>query len=616
LVPQYHNPSSNCTQKGRQLGAAAINYGAKRIPVLPVGGDKQPLTPKGFHNATTDPSRISAWWKRYPDANIGLATGGVSGLVVVDRDGNSPEARRIWDNLPPTLEVSTSRGTHRYYQVKRGTKVKSRKLASDVDLKADGGYVVAPPSVKPDGTRYEFVEETKALGVADLPQSLLEPEPRDKPSRQREGPPVGLSDGEPIPEGSRNTTLFFLTLGLKDSGWSRNEALGEALTINQARCLPPLGDDEVERVVTSAYRYPMRGKKTPPEVLEMLSGLKRAWWASAWRGVGGKSERDILRVLIQWAERYGYMIPAGVRISISWRDLAIAAGCAHRTIARVVRRLKESGWLRGDNAERRGTDSGAFVLLPRPSDTTPSKVGWGAPATVLSGATSSRLPEETPCFRWRGFVGKGGAGVLNALEVFGPQGEGELSRRLGWSQVRDLRARYLVPLVDLGLVEDKGGVFALAGEYAERVAGVRRARYGGGERRVTSKNPDGRRVSRVIHVPPKSEVEREADDRRSYEGQRSRYREMFGGAKPVGLVDRAPTEEEMQERRESYLERRRAAVEQAVARLFSARPEYRGRRTGQVTCALVSYLGADFPRGGDGLPKDAEVEAILDGVAA
>jgi hypothetical protein len=228
----------------------------------------------------------------------------------------------------------------------------------------------------------------------------------------------------------------------------------------------------------------------------------------------------------------------------------------------------------------------------------------------------SRLPEETPCFRWRGFVGKGRAGVLNVLEVFGAQGVEELSQRLGWSRVRDLRARYLVPLIDLGLVEDKGGVFALAGDYAERLEGVRRARYGGGERKVTSKNPDGRRVSRVIQVPPKSEVEREADDRRTYEGQRNRYRERLGVAMPVAVVDRAPTEEEMQERRESYLERRRNAVEQAVARLFSARPEYRGRRTGQVTCALASYLGADFPRGGDGLPKDAEVEIILDGVAA
>src|SRR3712207_9566673 len=81
-------------------------------------------------------------------------------------------------------------------------------------------------------------------------------------------------------------------------------------------------------------------RRPPRSTLFPYTTLFRSWWASAWRGVGGKSDRDILRVLIQWAERYGHLIPAGVRISISWRDLAIAAGCGHRTIARVVPRLK------------------------------------------------------------------------------------------------------------------------------------------------------------------------------------------------------------------------------------------------------------------------------------
>ncbi len=62
--------------------------------------------------------------------------------------------------------------------------------------------------------------------------------------------------------------------------------------------------------------------------------------------------------------------------------------------------------------------------------------------------------------------------------------------------------------------------------------------------------------------------------------------------------------------------RRRAAVEQAIARLFSERSEYRSRRVGQITCTLVSYLLQDFARRDDGLPKDAEVGAIRDGLAA
>jgi hypothetical protein len=81
-------------------------------------------------------------------------------------------------------------------------------------------------------------------------------------------------------------------------------------------------------------------------------------------------------------------------------------------------------------------------------------------------------------------------------------------------------------------------------------------------------------------------------------------------------ADPAPTVEEMRGGREGYPERRREATKAAIARLFQEHPEYRGRRVGQITCRLVSYLSPDFPRGPDGVPKDTEVEAILDGVRA
>ena len=72
----------------------------------------------------------------------------------------------------------------------------------------------------------------------------------------------------------------------------------------------------------------------------------------------------------------------------------------------------------------------------------------------------------------------------------------------------------------------------------------------------------------------------------------------------------------MRVHREGYPERRRQYIVEAISRLFAERPEYRTRRPGQVTCALVGYLDPDFPRGQDGYPKDAEVEEILSGAAA
>jgi hypothetical protein len=72
----------------------------------------------------------------------------------------------------------------------------------------------------------------------------------------------------------------------------------------------------------------------------------------------------------------------------------------------------------------------------------------------------------------------------------------------------------------------------------------------------------------------------------------------------------------MRESRDSYPVRRQGAIGDALARLFRDHPEYRGRRIGQITCRLVEFLPQYFPRGPDGVPKDSEVEEILDGFAS
>src|SRR5215210_3685795 len=156
----------------------ALKLAERDFPVFPIKG-KAPLTLHGFKDASTDHSKVTAMFNAAPKATgIGIPTGSFSGLVVVDRDGDSEEARRIWDSLPPTLEVRTERGTHRYYRVPVGTTIKSRKLAEDVDLKADGGYVAAAGSLHPSGSRYEF---SNRLEIAELPALLLS-ERKEKPS--------------------------------------------------------------------------------------------------------------------------------------------------------------------------------------------------------------------------------------------------------------------------------------------------------------------------------------------------------------------------------------------------------------------------------------------------
>jgi hypothetical protein len=538
MESQYHAESVAKPLTRSIFLKTALNFAKRDIPIFPIKG-KAPLTPHGFKDASSELSRVTAMFNAAPNATgIGIPTGGFSGLVVVDRDGDSEEAQRIWDTLPPTLEVATGRGTHRYYRMPKGTAVKSRKLAADVDLKADGGYVAAAGSLHPSGVRYEFLSR---LEIAELPAHLLSEPTREKPQLrprpEMRAPASFEDDGRPILEGVRNRTLFFLALDLKDVGASSEKALKGLLTQNLARCTPALEESEVEGIVKSAFRYPVRGSRTPPEVLEALQDLKRRWWEEPWSGSGGKTERDVVRNLIQFAERHGHLIGPGVRVSISQRDLALASGVPRGTIQRVIQRLKLSGWVRGDNAERSGTDSGAFVLLRAHSESTQS---IPAPSSCPSGLTmrgaEARLPQITPCFRWRGFVGKGRAGVLYALEVFGELTLEELAQRLGVKRPRDLRRRYLQSaeredgtrtpgLIELGLVEDMGGTYALVSQerYEKRVQGLRAARYGGGPRKERKKDPVGRWVVRVVEVPPKSELERLEEERLKYEAERERY---------------------------------------------------------------------------------------------
>src|SRR3981081_3334892 len=111
------------------------------------------------------------WWDRVPDANIGLATGKISALVVLDVDGPTGEATLAsiegkHGSLPSTREVKTGKGRHLYFcYPKDVTKVKSvarKKLG--LDVRADGGYVIAPPSLHESGQRYTFHADIRRAG--------------------------------------------------------------------------------------------------------------------------------------------------------------------------------------------------------------------------------------------------------------------------------------------------------------------------------------------------------------------------------------------------------------------------------------------------------------------
>jgi len=128
---------------------------------------KHPLTRHGFHDASTDPDIIRRWWKKYPWANIGIATGEKSGrLLVIDIDTKQEKGisgEETWQEVdkgyPSTVEVITgSGGRHLYFTYPDGIRLTSGqdRIGPCVDIRADGGYVVTPPSLHRSGRRYEW----------------------------------------------------------------------------------------------------------------------------------------------------------------------------------------------------------------------------------------------------------------------------------------------------------------------------------------------------------------------------------------------------------------------------------------------------------------------------
>jgi hypothetical protein len=173
------------------VARAALAYSRRGIPVFPCEpGGKKPLTYNGFWDATTDAPHLSAWWRRWPDANVGVPTGEQSGLLVldVDSDAGGPDSlallERLYDPLPRTAKARTGGGgVHVFFRYPAGEMVRNSagKLGPGLDVRGEGGYVVVPPSRTQSA--YEWLDKAPLAGAAWLLQCLREHGPQSAESR-------------------------------------------------------------------------------------------------------------------------------------------------------------------------------------------------------------------------------------------------------------------------------------------------------------------------------------------------------------------------------------------------------------------------------------------------
>lgn len=142
-----------------------------------------------------DVLQIEAWWKQWPDANVGVVTGSVSGIVVVDVDPRNGGDRSLLDlvaeygDLPRTLTSRTGGGGRHLWFAAPPWPLPSVELAPGVELKAEGGMVVAPPSIHASGETYRWVDESIApVELPDWVSHLVHHPAPDQRSGQDQAP--------------------------------------------------------------------------------------------------------------------------------------------------------------------------------------------------------------------------------------------------------------------------------------------------------------------------------------------------------------------------------------------------------------------------------------------
>jgi len=220
--------------------AAALKYQEMNLSVIPVGKDKTPLVSwREFQDRRASKDEIVNWWTKNPDANVGIVTGEISGITVVDCD--SAEAitafRTNYKGETPT--VKTPRGTHYYFKYEKGTRNTVKIGGLDLDLRSSGGYVVAPPSINKELLPYRWLKSFDSSALESL----------DFFSLYTEGDDTGENQSRQVSSKSSSVVKFF-TEGRRDEdifhaanclikGHAEPHFVRQTLEIIAQSCNPP-----------------------------------------------------------------------------------------------------------------------------------------------------------------------------------------------------------------------------------------------------------------------------------------------------------------------------------------------------------------------------------------
>ena len=249
---------------------AAYAYIAENFKVFPVQLDKKPFKDThGLKDATMTQLGVKELWSKYPNGSIALVT---DGYVVIDFDvktGGIESKKKIEDKygkMPPTRTHRTGGGgLHYIYRNPNGTDIRNTTAFGGypgVDLRANGGYIVAPPSPHESGRKYEVLDNSPINPCPDWILEIIKKGVRREGNGEVGGGTIGgdykggeQGGGLPIISGQRNQTLARMAGSMRRQGMAQESIETALLATNKNQCNPPLSESEVLTIARSISRY-------------------------------------------------------------------------------------------------------------------------------------------------------------------------------------------------------------------------------------------------------------------------------------------------------------------------------------------------------------------------
>jgi thymidine kinase len=311
-----------------KLLGAALDYQERGFSIIPIRPDKRPYIKwEEFQKRRATKQEITAWWNKWPTAMIGIVTGSISGIVVIDID--EPQGHdEIQKYIPDSLVVPTSQtsggGQHLYFKCPSQAPSNNARVISGCDFRGEGGYIIAPPSINGTGKPYAWLP---GLSIAEvepppLPNAYLEYINRCIKGGEEENQNSSSNAVKLFTQGRRDDDLFHVANHLVKGGMAVKE-IEQVLERLSLSCDPP---------------FPLQEAK-----IKIQSALKRAQLR----------ERNLAEEVRQWV-----LSSSGVITSSEVaKCLQLSSREGQKNLSRILSRLKEEGII-----EKHGERNGCFRI--------------------------------------------------------------------------------------------------------------------------------------------------------------------------------------------------------------------------------------------------------------